>query len=140
MLLLPPAAALDLADALMQALQGHTEHRKLIADIDGSFPETPTPSPDLHLHQVRNPENGGYRRRSEHTICERIGYTGVTGYPRCGHCSHTLPALGRAGRKYCSDRCRKRAQLRLPYTGHRKWTPTHPVDAPVVRYHCPQLP
>ena len=60
------------------------------------------------------------------------------GNPRCSHCGYQITTTdpGRVGLKYCSHRCAKRAQRRQPYTGTRNWTPTHPVDEPVVRYRC----
>jgi hypothetical protein len=67
----------------------------------------------------------GYRRRF-------FGcHSGGQGSARCEHCGYPLPPLARPGRKYCSDRCRKRAQRHLPYTGSRRgWTPRHPADEP----------
>ena len=55
----------------------------------------------------------------------------------CVHCGYQLPPLSRPGRKYCSDRCRGRAQRHQPYTGpNRRWTPLHPVDEPAIRFRC----
>jgi hypothetical protein len=69
---------------------------------------------------------------------DKSSYTGVVGTPQCSHCGWQIPENhpDRVGVKYCSPRCAKRAQRHQPYTGDRKWTPTHPVDDPVVRYRC----
>ena len=61
----------------------------------------------------------------------------------CVHCGYQLPPLSRPGRKYCSDRCRGRAQRHQPYTGpNRRWTPLHPVDEPAIRFRWrqPRMP